>query len=167
LAIFDSAKVITGKRESSYIAEWQTPRVRHLPLLRQNQKLNLQTLPTQQNQLPVMINSITYAAQNVSNNFADTKVDAGPSTSASTKKCASCSKVESDPEKPLKPCSKCQSVLYCSRDCQKADFKKHKKTCALSAQIYAQTADLKPTPPPRAPKKDAHRGGLQKWQFDT
>lgn len=81
--------------------------------------------------------------------------------------CASCKTPESDPSKPLKPCTKCQSVSYCSRDCQKNDWKVHKKTCAKAAQIYAQTADLKPAPPPRVPKKEGHRGGLQKWQFDT
>jgi len=83
-----------------------------------------------------------------------------------TKKCDNCSKHESDPEKPLKACSKCQSAHYCSRECQKADFKKHKKVCAEKAQIYAMGADLKMSAP-RAPKKEGHRGGLQKWQFDT
>jgi hypothetical protein len=91
---------------------------------------------------------------------------AGSSASASEKKCANCHKAESDPEKPLKPCSKCQSVNYCSRDCQKLGWKQHKKTCATAAQIYAQTANLKMAAP-SVPKKDGHRGGLQKWQFDT
>ncbi|CAL3969907.1 unnamed protein product [Diplocarpon coronariae] len=79
--------------------------------------------------------------------------------------CTACSKRSSE-DKPLKPCTKCQSVKYCSRDCQKADFKKHKKECAKAAQIYAQNADIKMAAPSRAPK-DGFRGGLQKWQFDT
>ncbi len=48
----------------------------------------------------------------------------------------------------------------------KAGLKVHKKVCAKEAQIYAAKADLKPAPPPRAPR-DGFRGGLQKWQFDT
>jgi hypothetical protein len=83
--------------------------------------------------------------------------------------CAACSKPETEPEKPLrllKPCSKCQSVSYCSRECQKADFKKHKKVCAAAAQEWAKNTDLKIASGPRVPK-EGHRGGLQKWQFDT
>jgi len=30
----------------------------------------------------------------------------------------------------IKACSRCKSTLYCSRICQKIDFKSHKKTCA-------------------------------------
>jgi len=44
--------------------------------------------------------------------------------------CAVCSK--GPPEVTLKHCAKCpsSSVRYCSRDCQKADWTKHKKICA-------------------------------------
>ncbi|KAH6716625.1 hypothetical protein BKA61DRAFT_572707 [Leptodontidium sp. MPI-SDFR-AT-0119] len=90
----------------------------------------------------------------------------GPSqANANTGSQPACSKISTD-EKPLKPCTKCQSVQYCSKECQKADFKNHKKECAKKAQIYAQTADIKLAAPNRAPK-DGFRGGLQKWQFDT
>lgn len=66
----------------------------------------------------------------------------------------------------MKPCIACKSVLYCSRDCKKNDLKKHKKVCAKLAQEYMKTADVKMAS--RAPPKaDTHRGGLQKWQFDT
>ncbi len=101
-----------------------------------------------------------------SNNFPESQVEASSSTTKPTNKCASCSTPEADPEKPLKPCAKCQTVRYCSRDCQKKDFKVHKKICAAAAQIYAKNANLKPVAP-RVPKKEGHRGGLQKWQFDT
>lgn len=30
---------------------------------------------------------------------------------------------------PLKQCAKCNATPYCSRDCQKADWKTHKKIC--------------------------------------
>lgn len=60
----------------------------------------------------------------------------------------------------------CKSVLYCGRDCKKANAKQHKKVCASLAQEYSKTTDIKVAS--RAPPKaNAHRGGLQKWQFDT
>ena len=91
-----------------------------------------------------------------------------PSPSSEQKTCANCSKPETspDPETPtLKPCITCKSVLYCSRDCKKAHQKQHKKVCASLAQEYSKTADIKMAS--RAPPKESHRGGLQKWQFDT
>ncbi|KAK8062134.1 hypothetical protein PG997_014231 [Apiospora hydei] len=88
--------------------------------------------------------------------------------------CAQCHKAEevsdaADEEgssSNLKPCITCKSVLYCSRDCKKAHLKQHKKVCAKLAQEYAKTADVKMASR-SAPKADTHRGGLQKWQFDT
>ncbi|KAK7994521.1 hypothetical protein PG991_016109 [Apiospora marii] len=99
---------------------------------------------------------------------------AGPSTAAAAapaKTCAQCKKAEEisdseEGESNLKPCITCKSVLYCSRDCKKAHLKQHKKVCAKLAQEYAQTADIKMASR-SAPKADTHRGGLQKWQFDT
>ena len=40
-------------------------------------------------------------------------------------KCANCKKFGFK----FKKCSACQSVYYCSRECQKSDWKKHKKVC--------------------------------------
>jgi mitochondrial splicing suppressor protein 51 len=42
--------------------------------------------------------------------------------------CASCGKAEA-PGISLKRCAKCQITKYCSRDCQKAHWKQHKKVC--------------------------------------
>ncbi|TGJ87509.1 hypothetical protein E0Z10_g1274 [Xylaria hypoxylon] len=39
--------------------------------------------------------------------------------------CNSCKKASSE----LKRCAKCTTTLYCSRDCQKTDWKTHKKIC--------------------------------------
>jgi hypothetical protein len=98
----------------------------------------------------------------------------GPSTAtpeastAPTPTCAKCFTPEtsSDSDNPsLKPCIACKSVLYCSRDCKKADTKTHKKVCAKLAQEYMKTADVKMAS--RQIPKESHRGGLQKWQFDT
>jgi hypothetical protein len=32
-------------------------------------------------------------------------------------------------EKKLKTCGKCKRVAYCSKECQKEDWKDHKKNC--------------------------------------
>ena len=46
-------------------------------------------------------------------------------------KCAVCGKTGSGDkqEKPLKSCSQCKSIFYCSVDCQRADWKEHKPIC--------------------------------------
>merc|ERR1712098_503870 len=119
---------------------------------------------------PPASNGESSSSSNPSQHTGLTSTQGESSSSSSTpapKTCTACSKPSPDPEtKPLKPCLKCQSVQYCSKECQKADFKNHKKECAKKAQIYAQTADIKLAAPNRAPK-DGFRGGLQKWQFDT
>lgn len=98
------------------------------------------------------------------NTSPDISTDAPPPPSE--KKCSHCSFLSTS-EEGLKPCTKCHTAVYCSRDCVKAAWKTHKKTCASEAQIYALTTDAKPASAPRVPKREGHRGGLQKWQFDT
>ncbi|OQN95753.1 hypothetical protein B0A48_17943 [Cryoendolithus antarcticus] len=88
------------------------------------------------------------------------------SSSSQTPTCAKCNKSPSttseSPDTQLKPCTMCHSVLYCSRDCKKADLKIHKKVCPQLAQEYAKTADIKMAT--RAPPKGGEdRGGLRKW----
>lgn len=46
------------------------------------------------------------------------------SASTTVEKCANCGKTDS-----LKRCAKCKKTSYCSRDCQKNDWKPHKKAC--------------------------------------
>ena len=48
-------------------------------------------------------------------------------------KCTKCTKSELDPGVNLKHCAKCHTTPYCSRECQKADWKGHKKICASNA----------------------------------
>ena len=43
--------------------------------------------------------------------------------------CFNCSKSQAELPDPLKRCAKCQSEHYCSRECQKADWKVHKMVC--------------------------------------
>jgi hypothetical protein len=46
------------------------------------------------------------------------------------KSCIICSAVAS-PDLQLQYCAICQSALYCSRACQREDWKKHKQICKL------------------------------------
>ena len=47
--------------------------------------------------------------------------------------CDQCNATE-DSSKTLKCCAKCKSAYYCNRDCQKAAWKLHKKTCSMRSQ---------------------------------
>ncbi|KAF1851614.1 uncharacterized protein K460DRAFT_362375 [Cucurbitaria berberidis CBS 394.84] len=48
--------------------------------------------------------------------------------------CANCKKTAASANlTTLKACAKCKTTQYCGRDCQKADWKTHKKVCAKNA----------------------------------
>ena len=54
----------------------------------------------------------------------------GEKTTAVIKEmCALCGKEEEAGGAPLKACARCKVQKYCSKECQKADWKMHKKTC--------------------------------------
>ena len=59
--------------------------------------------------------------------LAITMTSVQPGSSPPQRVCASCEKAEG--ETRLKTCAKCNTVLYCSRDCQTAHWKVHKKEC--------------------------------------
>ncbi|KAF9523940.1 hypothetical protein CPB83DRAFT_645991 [Crepidotus variabilis] len=46
-----------------------------------------------------------------------------------TKKCAVCKKTSGPSYQPLQKCSRCQSQVYCGRECQTADWPNHKAAC--------------------------------------
>ncbi|KAJ4366120.1 hypothetical protein N0V83_007755 [Neocucurbitaria cava] len=51
-----------------------------------------------------------------------------------TPACANCEKTAAAANlASLKACAKCKTTQYCGRDCQKADWKTHKKICAKNA----------------------------------
>lgn len=43
--------------------------------------------------------------------------------------CYNCSKFENEVDRKLSRCDRCAGAFYCSRDCQKAHWKMHKKVC--------------------------------------
>jgi len=51
-----------------------------------------------------------------------------------TKSCVKCQKPQTELSHPLKHCAKCKSQAYCSRECQVADWKVHKRSCASTQQ---------------------------------
>ena len=59
---------------------------------------------------------------------------------STTTKCDGCGKDEVELGKTLKQCAKCGSARYCSRECQKTDWKEHKKVCSSNAGSRAANA---------------------------
>ena len=72
--------------------------------------------------------------------------------------CAICHKVEVavgpvENRVTLQKCGQCRQVLYCSRDCQRAHWPRHKSDCAAPGSPpeivfdrYCQTVDASPWP---------------------
>lgn len=52
--------------------------------------------------------------------------------------CNTCHKAE--PEVNLKRCAKCSATLYCSRECQKSDWKAHRKICGKQSGTLNATS---------------------------
>ncbi|THH31046.1 hypothetical protein EUX98_g3139 [Antrodiella citrinella] len=76
----------------------------------------------------------------------------------SAKLCRSCGL--SEPQVKLFRCSACLHIYYCSKECQKANWKHHKEACKEVAQSKAHAAQLKRTNP-----KDGQRAAdWIKWR---
>ncbi|GME25498.1 hypothetical protein M1813_003692 [Neofusicoccum parvum] len=68
-----------------------------------------------------------------------------------TPSCAICGKTDGN----IKRCAKCHTTHYCSRDCQKADWKTHKKSCAINvASASAASSTITNGTSTRTPPKN-------------
>jgi hypothetical protein len=72
-------------------------------------------------------NSAAADGADVSNSAA--AADITLNTGAIQKQCATCNALENKLVNKFKTCSKCMNVWYCSLECQKNDWKKHKPIC--------------------------------------
>lgn len=80
--------------------------------------------------------------------------DARTTKTATMSACEKCNK--SPPEVSLKHCAQCSTTPYCSRECQKADWKVHKKLCGKqtseSGTGSTPGTESNPTSQPGLPK---------------
>ena len=60
--------------------------------------------------------------------MADSNTPSASNNDSNPPQCAKCGNTDN-----LKRCAKCHTTQYCTRECQKADWKEHKKTCSGNA----------------------------------
>lgn len=68
-----------------------------------------------------------------------------------TKQCRTCG--ATDVQKTLFRCSRCQHIFYCSKECQKANWKAHKEQCTDVANSRVRVEKLKQEGSPLAQKE--------------
>lgn len=81
-----------------------------------------------------------------------------PSTAPSS--CFTCQKPQAEVAHALKRCAKCQTTLYCSRKCQKDDWKKHKRICSSQASSLLGSVPASIPPPQSSRGQQQHNPGF-------
>lgn len=71
----------------------------------------------------------------------DKKKEPG-SSKDTTPTCKGCGSKEGKNSQELKSCAKCKRAKYCSRECQKSDWKKHKTACSMMSRVHDPNAVL-------------------------
>ena len=64
-----------------------------------------------------------------------------PQSQPQKESCLKCGAATTKAGNPLLRCSKCKTVSYCSPDCQKKDWKKHKQMCKQMQEEGKQVQD--------------------------
>lgn len=80
---------------------------------------------------------------------------------AVSRNCANCKKTEAEVPN-MKRCAKCHTTPYCSRECQKADWKNHKKQCSVQGAARANSASSTSNSGRSAPKIKNLEGSIDK-----
>ncbi|CAJ1967180.1 unnamed protein product [Cylindrotheca closterium] len=82
---------------------------------------------------PSLINKLMTIVKFVDSMNTHPDTDAG---GLNIKMCRNCNKSDRSEafQKSLMQCARCQSAYYCSKECQRTDWPKHKKTCAPSTK---------------------------------
>jgi len=93
------------------------------------------------------------------------KEAAAESSTTSQPACQNCNKSSS--ELDLSKCTKCKSVSYCSKDCQKKDFKAHKKVCPRLAQEWSLGMGNIKMATRSSGAGRVREKGIGKWEYDT
>jgi len=97
--------------------------------------LLLQSLPTKNHEIYGSYNTVCTFIKHMKYDKAElVEIEA---VLKPARKCGVCNST------PAKPCARCKRTFYCSSECQKAAWKKHKKTCKAPTGVAATEAELR------------------------
>jgi len=97
--------------------------------------LLLQSLPTKHHEIYGPYNTVCQFIKHMKYDKAElVEIEA---VLKPARKCGVCNST------PAKPCARCKRTFYCSSECQKAAWKKHKKTCKAPTGVAATEAELR------------------------